>query len=436
MAESAPAPKNILRGHKAQVHAAAFIRDNERLVTADAEGYVVVWDLVIMRPSAVWRAHENSILGVRGWGRDKVITHGRDHKLIVWQLAEQDEQSLDTVLPVEHVAQPRRQPWILYLLEVNTLNFCSFAACPRRDGETICGPDASTDILVAVPNMLASEAIDVFALPGQSRLYTVKSSVKNGLVMSLRLLHRAGCLTLLAGFEDGCASVQRLCASGAWVTTYRSQAHSQPILSLDLHPSQECFFTSSADSIIAQHPIPTAQQSLTSSASISGQSIRETGSSEANSAEPFVSDADAPNITADPDASRPTERLQEWKHPLKIINTKHSGQQSLKVRSDGKVFATAGWDSKIRVYSSKTLKELAVLQWHKVGAYAVAFADVAQNLSAGPSMDKVAGPSVGSNGLVGTASVSVRERRIRQARTTHWIVAGAKDGKVSLWDLY
>jgi WD40 repeat protein len=69
-----PTPKNILRGHKAQVHAAAFLRHNSRLATGDADGFVVLWDLTIMRPKAVWRAHENAILGIRSWGHDKVIT--------------------------------------------------------------------------------------------------------------------------------------------------------------------------------------------------------------------------------------------------------------------------------------------------------------------------------------------------------------------------
>ena len=75
MADHAPpAPKAILRGHKAQVHAASFIRHNERLVTGDADGFAVLWDLTIMRPRAVWRAHEGAILGVMGWGEDKLIT--------------------------------------------------------------------------------------------------------------------------------------------------------------------------------------------------------------------------------------------------------------------------------------------------------------------------------------------------------------------------
>lgn len=244
--------------------------------------------------------------------------------------------------------------------------------------------------------------------------------------MSLRLLHLAGRLTLLAGFEDGCASVHRLDTAGTWITTYRSRAHAQPVLSLDLHPSLECFFTSSADSIIAQHPIPTAQQSLT----FPPPSATTTG----------------------PGPSRPRERLQEWEHPLKTINTRHSGQQSLKVRSDGRVFATAGWDSKIRVYSCKTLRELAVLQWHKVGAYAVSFAEVGQakGSTAGTqssaqwatqdsctgTADMAVSPLVDGNAVVDTARMSVKDRRICQARSTHWVVTGAKDGKVSLWDLY
>merc|ERR1711939_357892 len=60
----------------------------------------------------------------------------------------------------------------------------------------------------------------------------------------------------------------------------------------------------------------------------------------------------------------------------KSIDTKHAGQQGLSIRSDGRIFATAGWDARVRVYSAKTLKELAVLKWHKEGCYSTAFADV------------------------------------------------------------
>jgi ASTRA-associated protein 1 len=67
-------PKTVLRGHRAQVHTATFLRNNQRLASGDADGFVVLWDLTIMRPRAVWRAHENAILGIAGWGDEKIIT--------------------------------------------------------------------------------------------------------------------------------------------------------------------------------------------------------------------------------------------------------------------------------------------------------------------------------------------------------------------------
>ena len=67
-------PRSILRGHKAQVHATAFVRADERLASGDADGYVVLWDLTIVRPRAVWQAHTNAILGIAAWGTDKLIT--------------------------------------------------------------------------------------------------------------------------------------------------------------------------------------------------------------------------------------------------------------------------------------------------------------------------------------------------------------------------
>lgn len=76
-------------------------------------------------------------------------------KLIVWKLGEADEERLSKALPVEDVAEPRAQPWMLHLLEVNTLNFCAFAATSSTPGPL----DAAPEILIAVPNTLASDAV-------------------------------------------------------------------------------------------------------------------------------------------------------------------------------------------------------------------------------------------------------------------------------------
>ena len=68
-------PAYVLRGHQAQIHAVHFLRDNLRLLSGDADGWVVLWNLPIKRPVAVWRAHSNAILGISSWKADKIITY-------------------------------------------------------------------------------------------------------------------------------------------------------------------------------------------------------------------------------------------------------------------------------------------------------------------------------------------------------------------------
>ena len=67
-------PSYILRGHTAQVHSVLFLHNNLRLLSGDADGWVVLWDVPIKRPVAVWRAHRSTILGLGSWGESKVIT--------------------------------------------------------------------------------------------------------------------------------------------------------------------------------------------------------------------------------------------------------------------------------------------------------------------------------------------------------------------------
>ena len=155
-------------------------------------------------------------------------------------------------------------------------------------------------------------------------------------------------------------------------------------------PSKDHYITSSADAIIAKHPLPCSK------------SIWKT----------------------------------ELK-PIKVSQTKHSGQQGLHYRSDGKIFATAGWDTHIRVYSGRTMKELAVLKWHKVGCYATAMAAVETIIQALPDKDLENRPEMSKEiSQVSSSTGTVQQRRDQRAQTTHWLAAGAKDGKVSLWDIY
>nr|OQO29416.1 hypothetical protein B0A51_02234 [Rachicladosporium sp. CCFEE 5018] len=373
-------PKYTLRGHTAQVHAVRFLRRNSRLLTGDADGWIILWSVPIKRPVAAWRAHAQTILGVGVWGKgdEKIITHGRDNKLHVWQIRQEDETSLSKILPIEETTIERRAPWLLHSLDVNALNFCSFAMCPVPS----LNQSTEESILVAVPG-INDGAITITSLPSQTRVASIPpiAGINTGMLMALRLHHASTSLTVLAGYESGHVALFRKPSSGqTWKPSYVAKAHAQPVLSLDLALGLRACFSSSADAIIARHTL---------------------------------------------DAS--TEPA--------LLRTRHAGQQSLVVRSDERVFATAGWDGRVRVYGTKRgMTELAVLKWHKEGCYAVAFADVLDEAEQADGPETVVKRQ--DEAEITTTAMTVSQRREANSAKTHWLAAGSKDGKVSLWDIY
>ena len=401
-------PAYVLRGHTAQVHAVHFMRSNSRLLTGDADGWTICWDVTYKRAVAVWKAHQSAVLGFGDWEqRRAVITHGRDNRLVVWQLGHADEKIMNTSLPAEDATSVRAQPWILHILTVNSLNFCAFAMCPK-----LLAPEQQPEsILLAVPDTSDSEGIDLFHIPTERRTGTIEArrDVKTGMVMALAIRETVLAVTVAAGYESGHTMLfSRSSSSDMWNTLYSCRPHTQPILSLDSYGSY--YLTSSADAVIAKHPFP-----------------------------------EMPSLAEAPSDS-----------PVKTVKTKHAGQQGLAIRSDSKIFATAGWDCRVRVYSCKTLNELAVLKWHREGCMAIAFARI---LGAAESYDHQMNSSLPLNDPTEMATKDVMglqvlsepwesgkvydqslgtTHQIRQdkALRTHWIAAGSKDGKVSLWDIY
>ncbi|KFY22888.1 hypothetical protein V493_06243 [Pseudogymnoascus sp. VKM F-4281 (FW-2241)] len=466
-----PEATYIFRGLAAQIHSTQFIRGNTRLVTGDADGWIVLWGLASRRPTAVWRAHEAAILGVAEWGPDRLITHGKDNKLLVWKFSEEEEDSLSKTLPVEDPTTPRKQPWLLYVLNVNTLNFCPFGHCiakqlPGQASTEVVSSSSNDELLIAVPNTLSSEAVripripppitanilqvDIFHLPSQNRLATVPGdkSTNTGMVMAVSILYLSSRLTLVVGYESGHTMVVQENPSVGWCRLYLSQPHSQPILSLAITLNMASYITSGADGIIAKHPLSSLSPPLAQPTQPQPRSNHQKHPVKIPSA---LSDtfAQSPSIpSAKP--PRPQVKPEVVTKPLKVVQTKHSGQQSLRIRSDGRIFATAGWDTKVRVYSVASMKELAVLKWHKEGCFAVAFAEVinVQEDKKGVDEGNVEKDKLETEALEGgeTAlaapprrvglAISPKERRIQQATQTHWVAAGSKDGKVSLWEIY
>jgi ASTRA-associated protein 1 len=392
MSEGPATPKYILRGHNANIHALQFLQSNLYLASGDRNGWLVIWNLASKRPVGVWKAHEDGITALKHWSPDRLLTHGRDHKLRVWQLNFNAEPSdLSLRLPVEGAKDDQPKPWLLHSLDMSALNFCTFSIC----AETSDRAGAEQGLLIASANGLDSGGIDVFQLPSQRRVSQLSSTeaVNTGMVMALELFYTpdSQSIRLVSGYEDGQVLVHQHNRSfdqpsSNWEKLAACKIHSQPILSLELSPERDYFYTCSADALVGKFAIPHASS------------------------------------------------------PTKSVNTKHAGQQGMSVRSDGKIFATAGWDGRVRVYSCKSMKELAVLKWHKDGCQSTAFAELLdQNLLIPTEVEDnpIQNGEGESKALVKKSALDmIKQERNLKARSIHWLAVGAKDGKISLWDIY
>lgn len=245
--------------------------------------------------------------------------------------------------------------------------------------------------LIANPNGLDAGGIDLFQLPSCRRVSRLPSDkdVQTGMVMALSILKPAenSKLLLVSGYESGHVLVHEgTCTESGewkWRKLLCNQPHTQPVLATDADPRSSYFITSSADATIARFEVP-------------------------------------------------LDRIIQAK-PQRTVDTKHAGQQDIKIRDDGKIFATAGWDKRVRVYSAKTMKELAVLKWHQEGCYAVAFAET---LERNTSCDHDLGLQQDNSSLTKSTLALLKSERDNKAQKTHWLAAGGKDGKISLWDIY
>jgi hypothetical protein len=47
-----------------------------------------------------------------------IYRHGKDNKLIVWKLRDEDAEDMSKALPVDDASTARKQPWIVHILDV------------------------------------------------------------------------------------------------------------------------------------------------------------------------------------------------------------------------------------------------------------------------------------------------------------------------------
>jgi len=111
---------------------------------------------------------------------------------------------------------------------------------------------------------------------------------------------------------------------------------------------------------------------------------------------------------------------------VRIHTTKHPGNGAVAIRDDGRVCAVAGWDGRIRLYSTKSFKQLGVLAYHRDGCFAVAFARSVPLSTFGAAA--AAAAACGDEDDDDRADGERADRR-------NWLVAGSKDSRVSVWNV-
>lgn len=349
--DEAPTPSSVLRGHATEVTAARFAagaawHDSAglpHLLSASADGEVRVWSLQTCRSVAVLpEAHaDKSVLAVRALVDSRVLSHGRDGFVRVWDLADGNFRGPAFTLPSA------------------SYNFCQCACSAAltsrpmpTDADGSDGASGGGAPLLAMPNEDANKLHlwDVRQPHAPARVLSPSDALgKTGMCMCVHFC-RSDTL-LLSGWEDGSLHTFDLRGGGGGDTAAASAAahlppsslrlHKEPLLCVDVSPSEEYALTGAADT--QMHVVP---------------------------------------LAADGAVGAPTASL---KVPVTNEASGSGGLAALSVRPDGRVLAAGGWDKRVRLWQWKRWKPLAVLRHHTATVNAVSFSDDSRWLASASS---------------------------------------------------
>ncbi|KAG2145279.1 WD40-repeat-containing domain protein [Suillus bovinus] len=399
MALPAPSPIHLLRSHSSAVSTLFISTDNERIYSGDTTGQAIVTSTRSLRPLASWKAHTDSLLGIEEWG-SQIITHGRDNKLHVWTRPEESAFIRQGPATLSDLSTPT----ICYSMDVNALNYCRFSL-------VILAGAGAQEGLLAVPNLVESALADVWSLPSRQRLHAAigdpldtsatafsdgRSGSKSGIIMSMHLFYSAlsapssststSELRLLCAYEDGSVVLRKRTApenkqtveGRGWEVVWKSKLHVESVMAMAVSSDCTVALTVSADHLVGRYDLLVGVQEVTSESTPAGTAFK----------------------------------------------TKHPGNGAIAIRSDGRVCAIGGWDGKVRLYSTKTLKLLGTLVHHKQGCQAVTFASHIDRVP-------ICGDLKEDNSSSDEDEITVEEKHVRG----RWLIAGSTDAKVSIWAL-
>ncbi|KAI8146390.1 WD40-repeat-containing domain protein [Fennellomyces sp. T-0311] len=312
-------------------------------------------------PAYIFRGHKSSVNAVTFFDNDQYIAScDADGVVCIWKMRTRRSvlewkahdrdclqvhilegnklisQGRDNAIHVWQLSLDERcEANLIHSIEYYSLSFCRLSVCQTSDDTLICLPLRGDTSMVDIYSMKQEKWV-------MQRIGD--KDEKHGLCMAVQLFCKENHLYILVGYEDGSVALWVSYLYEQTSLVWQVKEHTAPVLHLRVDRTTCFAISTAADNQIVKY--------------------------ELSQDHPVVSKT----------------------------NIKKSGLAAVDIRVDGKIFATAGHDGRIRIFSCKSLKPLAILSYHRESVYAVAF---------GSAMEK-----------------------------DHWVVGGSKEARISLWTIY
>ncbi|XP_071689437.1 protein DECREASED SIZE EXCLUSION LIMIT 1 [Rutidosis leptorrhynchoides] len=351
-----PDPVAVLRGHRASVMDVCFHPSQNLVFSGSSDGELRIWDSLQHRTiSSAWvHSAAHGIISVSASpliGNNKIISQGKDGTVKCWD--------------IEH-GELSRTPSIS--IDSNSYHFCKLSLVkrassdmgkskkPKEDVEasgqqmprdiqeedddsavenstTYKDDDCLEGLPYAVMAGMESSEVEVWDLntaekvarvPSSSGASTNDFSKGKGMCMAVQAFlptESQGFIHVLAGYEDGTMAWWDLRSPKIPLTSVRF--HSEPVISLSVDGMFNGGISGAADDKIVM---------FTLDHSLGSCMVK------------------------------------------KEITLERPGIAGTSIRTDGKIFGTAGWDHRIRIYNYKKGNPLAILKYHRATCNAISFA--------------------------------------------------------------
>lgn len=302
MVKKSPDPITVLRGHKSSVQCVAFHPNQQELLLAgDAEGNIKVWDLSTRRARCEQAIHPigSSILGIAFAGGD------------AGHFYTQGRNGLVKYWDLTHLLEAgKAEP--LASITSGCYNFCRFSVYSGHTSENDEIQQIENGTLVAIPDS-DPKGIGMWDVKSGQKTFELLQGESSsfGMCMSLKLVHsndNQG-LHLWSGYENGSVACWDLRSPQIPLTC--ANFMKDPVMCIDIDRRGNGGVIGGAEQEIVRFKYNTSKQELVSCHS---------------------------------------------------YQTSESGVSDVCIRMDRKIFASAGWDHRVRIFDYKKHKPLAILK--------------------------------------------------------------------------